>query len=108
MVMKPPRYEIIYAPVVKEHLRAIGKQYYSLIRRVIEEQLRFEPLVETRNRKPLKRPAWFGATWEIRCGPNNRFRIFYRVEREHREVWVLAIGEKRGSRLKIGGEEIEI
>ena len=106
--MKSPRYAIIYAPVVKTHLKARGKQYYSLIRRVIEEQLSYEPQVETRNRKPLRRPAWFGATWEIRFGPGNRFRVFYQVEEREKEVWVLAIGEKRGNRLIIGGEEIEI
>jgi mRNA-degrading endonuclease RelE of RelBE toxin-antitoxin system len=107
--MRPPsRYEIIYAPVVKNHLKALGRRYYSLIRQVIEEQLSFEPLRETRNRKPLKRPAWFGATWELRFGPNNRFRVFYRVDLERREVFVLAVGEKKGNRLLIGGEEIEI
>ncbi len=106
--MKSPRYAIIYAPVVKTHLKAIGRQYYSLIRRVIEEQLSYEPQVETRNQKPLRRLAWFGATWEIRFGPGNRFRVFYRVEEREKEVWVLAIGEKRGNRLIIGGEEIEI
>ena len=108
MVMTRRRYEIVYAPTVREHLKAIARRHYSLIRRTIEEQLRFEPLVETRNRKPLIRPAWFGATWELRFGPQNRFRVFYRVMEEEGEVWVLAIGEKRGSMLKIGGEEIEI
>ena len=109
VTMKPPsRYEIIYAPIVKSHVKALGRRYYSLIRRAIEEQLTFEPLRETRNRKPLKRPAWFGATWELRFGPSNRFRVFYKVEPEQRTVFVLAIGEKEGNRLIIGGEEIEI
>jgi len=109
VTMKPPsRYEIIYAPIVKSHLKALRRQYYTLIRQVIEEQLTFEPLRETRNRKPLKRPAWFGATWELRFGPNNRFRVFYQVDLEKREVFILAIGEKQGNRLLIGGEEIEI
>ena len=45
MTMKSPsRYEIIYAPVVKSHVKALGRRYYSLIRRTIEEQLRFKPL----------------------------------------------------------------
>lgn len=94
--------------MVKGHVKAIGRQYCSLIRRTIGEQLTFEPLRETRNRKPLKRPAWFGTIWEIRFGPNNRFRVFYRVDPENREVFVLAVGEKQGNRLVIGGEEIEI
>jgi len=96
------------APVVKGHVKTLGRRYYSLIRRAIEEQLRFEPLRETRNRKPLKRPAWFGATWELRFGPNNRFRVFYKVNVEKREVLVLAVGKKVGNQLIIGGEEIEI
>jgi len=49
VTMKPPsRYEIVYAPIMKSHVKALGGQYYSLIRRVIEEQLAFEPLRETR------------------------------------------------------------
>jgi len=101
------KFAIVYAPVVKEHLKSIDRKYYSLIRKTIEQQLMYEPGVETRNRKPLKRLAP-GARWEIRFGRNNRFRVFYRAEREKREVEVLAIGEKRGNRLVIGGEEIEL
>jgi hypothetical protein len=56
----------------------------------------------------LKRPAAFGAKWEIRFGPDNRFRTFYRVNDDNQQVIVLAIGEKMGSRLFIGGEEVEI
>jgi LuxR family maltose regulon positive regulatory protein len=44
-----------------------------LIRQSIEQQLIHQPGVETRNRKPLQRPASIGADWELRCGPNNRF-----------------------------------
>lgn len=47
----------------------------------------------------------FGADWELRLGPANRFRIFYQVETDNRRVRVLAIGEKDRSRLFIGGEE---
>jgi hypothetical protein len=50
----------------------------------------------------------FGATWEIRFGPDNRFWVFYRVDNDIEQVVILAIGEKIGSRLLIGGEEIEI
>ena len=64
--------------------------------------------METRNRKPLKRPVIFGAKWELRLGPNNRFRVFYRVDRDRGEVILLAIGEKIGTQLFIGGEEVLI
>jgi hypothetical protein len=51
------RFDLIYAPQVKGHLQAIERKYHSLIRRTIKTQLQFEPNVETRNRKPLKRPV---------------------------------------------------
>ena len=102
------RFELVYAPEVKQHLQAIEKRYHSLIRRTIEEQLQDEPDRETRNRKPLRRPAEFGATWEIRFGPGNRLRVYYEIEVDRTEVWILAIGEKERDRLWIGGEEIEL
>ncbi len=107
--MNPSRpFELIYAPIVMQHLKAIEPKYHPVIRQALEEQLRYEPDAETRNRKPLKRPVVFGARWELRFGPNNRFRVFYRVSRDTHEVFVLAVGEKVGSRLLIGGEEIEL
>ncbi len=74
----------------------------------IEEQLRFDPDKETRNRKPLQRPVAFEATWELRFGPENRFRVFYAVRHERQEVQILAIGTKQRNRLMIGREEIKV
>jgi hypothetical protein len=101
------RFALVYAPIVKQHLRAIEARHHSLIRSTIEAQLFFEPDTETRNRKPLKRPVVSEAEWELRLGPGNRFRVFYDVDREQREVRVLAIGIKERNRLFIGGEEME-
>ena len=100
-------YSLVYAPLVKAHLKAIEPKHYSLIRNEIEIQLRFEPETETRNRKPLKRPIVSEARWDLRIGPGNRFRVFYKTVRESGEVQVLAIGEKKGSKLFIGGKELE-
>ena len=102
------RFELEYAPLTQVHLQAIEPKHYSLIRKTIEEQLPFEPDVETKNRKPLKRPAGFGAHWELRLGPDNRFRVFYRIDYELLQVTILAIGEKRGERLMIGGEVVRL
>jgi mRNA-degrading endonuclease RelE of RelBE toxin-antitoxin system len=99
---------LIYDREVKAHLRAIDRKYHSLIRMTIEEQLQFEPEKETRNRKPLQRPVTFEATWELRFGPDNRFRVFYVVSHERREVQVLAIGTKSGGRLIVAEEEIQV
>jgi hypothetical protein len=69
--------------------------------------LKYKATEETRNRKPLEQPAPFAATWEIRCGPGNRFRVFYDVDTESKNVEVLAIGVKDRNRLTFGGEEYE-
>ena len=105
---KQKRFELIYPPIIKEHLKSIESKYYSLIRESLQTQLQFEPDWETRNRKPLKRPIFWGAKWEIRFGPENRFRVFYRIEYDAQQVILLAIGEKIGNRLLIGGEEVEV
>lgn len=108
MMVSRKRFEIIYPPIIKEHLKSIETKYYRSIRESLETQLQFQPDVETKNRKPLKRPMAVGAKWETRFGPHNRFRAFYRIDYDHGHVILLAIGEKIGSRLIIGGEEVEI
>ena len=101
-------FSLVYDGNVKEHLCAVESKHHPLIRSTIEQQLLFEPDVATHNRKPLQRPVAFEATWELRFGPQNRFRIFYDVNRESHEVDVLAFGVKVGNRLTIGGEEVEL
>lgn len=107
MAKKEP-FSAIFAPVVHDHLAAIDGKYDSLIRKKIEEQLSYEPDVGTRNRKPVKPPAAFQAEWELRFGPNNRFRVFYQIDRENRQVRIVAIGEKDRNRLLIGGVEVTL
>ncbi len=104
MVKKLP-FALVYADEVKHHLKAIETKHHSLIQSELETQLLYEPEVETRNRKPLKRPIVVGAQWELRLGPDNRFRVFYQVKAVSREVRVLAVGVKDRNRLLIGGEE---
>ncbi len=101
-------YTLAFAPEVTNHLRAIDAKYHALIREKIGEQLRFEPAAETTNRKPLRQPALFGAEWEIRFGPDNRFRVLYDIDQEGHAVRVMAIGEKQRERLFIGGEEVQL
>ena len=70
--------------------------------------VRFEPGAETTNRKPLRQPAPFGATWEIRFGPDNRFRALYDIDEEAQRVQIMAIGKEQRERLFIGGEEVQL
>ena len=104
---KRPKFTLSFAPQAIEHLDWIESKHHGLLRRAIKEQLTHTPTQETRNRKPLDQPAPFEASWELRCGPDNRFRVFYEVDSEARAVQVLAIGVKDRSRLFIGGEEYE-
>jgi mRNA-degrading endonuclease RelE of RelBE toxin-antitoxin system len=104
----PRRFTIVYAPITKQHLRTIEAKYYSLIRDAVDQQLSLEPTTQTRNRKPLKRPVVFMATWELRFGPHNRFRVYYDVDMDQARVSILAIGSKEANRVIIGGEEIKL
>jgi len=103
-----PTYELFYDTEVSRHLVVIERKYHSLIRETIEQQLRYAPNVATRNRKPLRGPTESGADWELRFGPDTRFRVLYRADEERRQVIVLAIGVKMGNRLLIGGMEIQL
>jgi hypothetical protein len=71
----------------------------------------FEPTTKTRNRKPLEPPIG-EATWELRCGADNRFRVLYQVLEPDEEntqgvVEILVFGEKRGNQLWVNGEVID-
>ncbi|MBI2503236.1 MAG: type II toxin-antitoxin system RelE/ParE family toxin [Candidatus Latescibacteria bacterium] len=107
--MPARRYELLYTTAFKVHLQAIERKHHALIRTEIEEQLRFEPEVRTKNRKPLTEARIFAeGTWEIRFGPGSEFRVFYEIDQQQFAVRVLAVGIKKGNRLYIGGEEIEL
>ena len=101
-------FRLVYDVAVTQHLAPIARKYHALIRETIQEHLRYEPEAETRNRKPLIRPTEFGATWELRFGPKNRFRVFYEPDQRLHQVNILAIGVKEGNILSIGGEEYEL
>ena len=79
-----------------------------MIRATIHEQLAFTPDRETRNRKPMDPPALYQAAWELRFGPQNRFRVLYDIDLHTSTVVVLAIGVKEGNRLMIGKQEFEL
>lgn len=104
-MVRKQAFTLLYDTEVNQHLRTIDRKFYALIRVEIENQLRYEPTIETKNRKPLLRPAPSGATWELRLGPNNRFRVYYRADTETHEVFILAVGEKQRERVYVGKEE---
>ncbi len=105
---KGSRYEIVFDELALESMAQIEDKYDSVIRDAIETQLAFEPDIETRNRKPLKELDALAATWELRCGPNNRFRIFYDIDPDERVVTILLIAVKIRNQLWVGKERFEL
>lgn len=87
-----------------EHVRLLPKRHHAFVFRALRMALAHEPARVTRNRKLLTLPAPFGAHWELRFGPQNRFRAFYTIEAA--TVIVVAIGVKDRERLRIGSEEV--
>ena len=97
-------YEIGFAESVEEHLKFITTAERSRVLDAIDRQLRHSPLVETRNRKPL-RPNPL-APWELRAGT---LRVFYEVTPGGPTVVrILAIGKKMRNVLRIAGQEIQL
>jgi hypothetical protein len=56
-------YGIVFSPVVVDHLAVLSRREQVAALAAIESQLTHEPLVETRNRKPM-RPNPL-APWEL-------------------------------------------
>ncbi|MFN8455678.1 MAG: type II toxin-antitoxin system RelE/ParE family toxin [Anaerolineae bacterium] len=96
-------YEIEYTPEAIEDLKLFRKYEQQSIFDQIDEQLLYEPTIETRSRKRL-RPNNV-AEYELRIG---KFRVFYDVDEPTKIVKIEAIGHKEGSRLFIHGEEYEL
>lgn len=95
-------YEIEFTVRAAQDLKWFRKSGQNEILDGIEAQLRYEPTVETRNRKRL-RPGR-AAEWELRVG---RFRAFYDVDDEARSVFIEAVGLKVGNKVYFQGKEQE-
>ena len=97
-------YNVKFAERVKQHLEALTARERSTALNAIERQLLNEPLVETRNRKPLRpNPV---APWELRVG---KLRVFYDVAPgDPGVVRILAVGKKERNIVRIANQEIEL
>jgi mRNA-degrading endonuclease RelE of RelBE toxin-antitoxin system len=97
-------FEIEFAPEVEEHLQALTARQRTIVFDAIDNQLIYEPMVETRNKKPMRPNAL--APWELRI---QNMRVYYDIEQEPEAmVVILAIGVKDHNRILIGGKEIEL
>jgi hypothetical protein len=93
-----------FARSVQAHLRVLEARERAVVLGAIERQLMYQPLVETRHRKPL-RPNPI-APWQLSV---EDLRVFYEVGAETSgPVRILAVGRKQGRILKISGEEVQL
>ena len=86
-------FEIEFTSDAVDDLKAFRKAEQQMIFDQIDNQLVYEPMVDTRNRKKL-RPNDV-AEYELRIG---RFRVFYDVDEKVKMGKIEAVGHKRGSR----------
>jgi len=94
----------VYSPDAEGHLRALTARQRGIVLDTVDKQLTRQPIVETKNRKPM-RPNPL-ASWELRIG---KLRVYYDLEEEpEKVVYIIAIGVKDRNRVWIGGEEIDL
>jgi len=97
-------YQIEYTDAAIDHLKILTTRQQRTVLDTVDEQLKYEPLVETRNRKPMEPNSL--ATWELRIG---NLRVYYDVEENTVSVvYIQAVGVKNRNRVRIGQEEIEL
>jgi mRNA-degrading endonuclease RelE of RelBE toxin-antitoxin system len=83
------------------------KRLPRAVRSFIKEAIRLhlieeDPTERARNKFRLRRPSEY-ADYELRAG---NWRVFYRVDQQ--QVIITLLGEKKGDRLIVEGEEIRL
>jgi mRNA-degrading endonuclease RelE of RelBE toxin-antitoxin system len=85
-------YDIVYTAEALEDLEWFRKHEQNEIVDGVDQQLRYQPTLETRNRKRMRRSEQ--AEWELRIGD---FRVLYNVDGQVQIVEIQRVGEKRGN-----------
>ena len=81
-------------------MRFLTARQQAIVLDTVDEQLMYQPTVETKNRKPM-RPNPL-APWELRIGD---LRVYYDVEEEPEAVvYINAVGIKERNEVRIAGE----
>jgi mRNA-degrading endonuclease RelE of RelBE toxin-antitoxin system len=96
-------FQITFTLEAIEDLRPLRRLDQQQIIAAIEAQLPNQATEESRNRKRL-RPNQL-AEWELRVGT---FRVFYDADLQTGTVKIIALGQKRGNRLFVHGEEYQL
>ena len=95
---------IEYSPDSEGHLRALTASQRGIVLDTVDEQLAYQPDVETKNRKPMRpNPV---APWELRIGD---LRVYYDIVYEpDQRVLVRAVGFKRRNSVWFGQQEVAL
>ena len=96
-------YDIKFTPSALEDIAWFKKRERKIIVDGIAEQLGHDPVGETRNRKRVRPNAT--SEWELRI---EKYRIFYDLNYEEKVVEVKVVGEKKGNKVVVRGEEYEL
>jgi len=97
-------YSIEYSPDAEDHFRFLTARQQAIVLDTVDEQLTHQPMVETRNRKPM-RPNPL-APWELRIGA---LRVYYDAEdTPEPKVYIRAVGIKERNRVRIAGVIFEL
>ncbi len=85
-------------------MRYLTARQQVIVLDTVDEQLMYQPTVETKNRKPM-RPNPL-APWELRIGD---LRVYYDVEDEPEPVvYINAVGVKERNQVRIAGEVYDL
>ena len=96
-------YEIEFSGNAIKDLEYFKKFESNIIVTGVEQNLIYEPSLETTNRKPL-RPNDL-ASWGLRI---DRYRVFYNILEEEQKVDIVAVGWKEHNKLFIRGKEVKL
>jgi mRNA-degrading endonuclease RelE of RelBE toxin-antitoxin system len=97
------KYAIETSVAAEQHLDELPAFDRKRILETIEEQLSYQPLTPTRNRKEL-RPNPL-ANWALRVG---KFRVLYNASEEEGLIVIVAVASKERDKFIIGGKEYDL
>jgi mRNA-degrading endonuclease RelE of RelBE toxin-antitoxin system len=92
---------VVVKEAAVEHLRFLGKKTGRVLLRKTLKLLSDNPLAESKNLKTLRPNSV--AQKELRVW--GKYRVLFSVNEEERRVTIILVGEKRGNKLLVMGEE---
>lgn len=97
-------YHIHYSPEAETHLKELMARQRAIVLDKVDNQLTYQPTVETKNRKPMKPNPL--AEWELRIGD---IWVYYRITDEPEPtVLICGVGIKLRNAVYLAGKKVEL